>query len=149
MSVTRSDLPIEVYAGNGMVVAMDHLSQPFWEAAKAGRLSVPHCGACGRHRLPPLPFCRHCQSGDMRWRDVAPRAELYSYTVCQTKDRPERPAFIYLPVVVELPDAGRVRLTGNLVGLVLADVRIGMPLSVHWHPVADGWKVPIFRPAAA
>lgn len=138
---------VDVYANDSVVIAMDHLGQPFWEAGKQGRLSVPRCGSCGTFRLPPLPFCAKCQSPAMEWIDAAPVADLYSYTVCQTKGRgPDQPGFTYIPAVVELTDAGRVRLTGNLVGVSTDAVNIGMPLDLFWHPVSDGWMVPIFRP---
>lgn len=138
---------IGVYANGSTVIEMDHIGQPFWEAGKEGRLCVPRCGSCGTFRLPPLPFCAKCRSGAIEWVDLELQAELYSYTLCQTKARSaEEPGFVYIPVVVELPAGQHVRLTGNLIDVNPGDIRIGMRLEIIWHPIADGWKVPIFRP---
>jgi hypothetical protein len=50
-------------------------------------------------------------------------------------------------VVVNLPDAPGVRLVSNVVGVDPAEVAIGTDLIVDFHPIADGWLLPVFRVA--
>jgi len=52
-----------------------------------------------------------------------------------------------VPVVVNLPDAPGVRLVSNVVGVDPAEVAIGTDLIVDFHPIADGWLLPVFRVA--
>lgn len=144
-----NNVEIGVYSNAESRIAMDHWTQPFWEAGKEGRLMVPRCTSCSTFRLPPLPFCGACQSQGVDWINVPGRAELFSYTVCHRKAiSPDIPAMSYIPVVVEIPDAGGVRLMGNLIDVDLDKLHIGMPLDLFWHPIADGWRYPIFRPAS-
>lgn len=138
---------VTVFATEATPIATDPWTLPYWEGGKADELRIARCTQCGTFRMPPLPFCAHCHSQGVEWVKSDGRAELYSYTVCPMKEKPGEPRKIFIPVVVEIPDAGRVRLTGNLVDVRPAELRIGMALQTHWLPIADGWKFPVFRPA--
>jgi len=48
-------------------------------------------------------------------------------------------------VVVELDEAGGVRLVGNLTGCNAEDIEIGMDVVVEWTDICDGWVLPNFR----
>ena len=50
-------------------------------------------------------------------------------------------------MVVDLPDAPGARLVTNVVGVDPADVSIGTELTVDFHPISDGWLLPVFRVA--
>ena len=34
----------------------------FWEGLRARKLLLQACGACARHRFPPMPSCPYCGS---------------------------------------------------------------------------------------
>lgn len=122
-------------------------TEPFWQAASAHRLVVPRCGACGRHRMPPSPFCPRCRSQAVEWREHDGRGELYSYTVIRHAVIPDvRDALPLIAAVVELHDADHVRLVGNLLDVEPEDVRIGSPVALSWYDVRDGDAVPCFHP---
>lgn len=132
--------------GEFITFTMNAWTEPFWQATKERRLVVPRCGACGIFRLPPGPFCPHCQSQTVEWVAPGGRGVLFSYTLCHKSPFPGKVAdFTYAPAVIELPDAGNVRLVGNIVDMVPDDIRIGMELEVGWSPTRDGWAVPVFR----
>ena len=48
---------------------------------------------------------------------------------------------------MDLPDAPGARLVTNIVDVDPAEVAIGTDLSVDFHPIADGWLLPVFRVA--
>lgn len=121
------------------------VTEPFWQAAKEGRLAAPKCGNCGRFRLPPTPYCPECQSPDTEWVELSGRAEVYSFAVVH--GFPGLPDVTLVPVVVDLPDAPGARLVSNIVGTEPDQVRIGMRLVVDFHPISDGWRLPVFRAA--
>jgi uncharacterized protein len=47
-------------------------------------------------------------------------------------------------VLVDLEEG--LRVVSNLTDVASADVRIGLPVEVHYVPTADGPTVPVFRP---
>ena len=134
--------------GEHIHIAVNETTQPFWDATKDERLVAPRCGDCHRFRMPPSPFCPHCQSKAIDWVELSGKGEVFSYTVCLKPPFPGE-VFPFVPVVVSLPDADGVRLISNVVGVEIADVHVGMKVKVAWNPITDGWKVPIFEVDAA
>jgi uncharacterized OB-fold protein len=89
---------------------------PFWEYAARGELRVQACAGCGELRFPPRPCCPHCQSFEAEWRRVSGRGRVWSYVVPHPPLLPGYAGLApYNVVVVELDEAPRVRLVGNLV----------------------------------
>jgi uncharacterized OB-fold protein len=56
-------------------------TQPFWEAAAAGRLLFKRCLACGEPHHCPRPICPFCGSDRTEWRDALGRGTVHSYSV--------------------------------------------------------------------
>ncbi|MER5854501.1 MULTISPECIES: Zn-ribbon domain-containing OB-fold protein [Streptomyces] len=89
---------------------------PFWEYAARGELRVQACADCGELRFPPRPCCPHCQSFASQWRPVSGRGRVWSYVVPHPPLLPDYAAQApYNVVLVELEEAPRIRLAGNLV----------------------------------
>jgi len=128
---------------SAVTIATDPSTEPFWQAARERRLVAPRCADCGRFRLPPTPFCPHCQSTAVDWTELSGRAVVYTFTV--VRGYPGLPDITLVPAVVDLPDAPGARLVTNVVGCDPADVAIGAELTVDFHPVSDGWLLPVFR----
>ncbi|GAB2857369.1 Zn-ribbon domain-containing OB-fold protein [Nocardioides pacificus] len=133
-------LPTEV-----VQITTNPVTEPFWQAAKERRLVAPRCTSCSTFRLPPTPYCPECQSDGVEFVELSGRAEVYSFAVVH--GFPGLPDVTLVPVVVDLPDAPGARLVSNLVGVDPADVAIGMQLVVDFHPIQDGWLLPVFRVA--
>ncbi|MFF0082362.1 Zn-ribbon domain-containing OB-fold protein [Streptomyces canus] len=94
----------------------DTTGAPFWEHAARGELRVQACADCGELRFPPRPCCPHCQSFAEEWRPVSGRGRVWSYVVPHPPLLPDYAAQApYNVVVVELEEAPRIRLVGNLV----------------------------------
>ncbi|GGN14750.1 Zn-ribbon domain-containing OB-fold protein [Streptomyces fuscichromogenes] len=96
--------------------AIDTDGAPFWEYAARGELRVQTCADCHEPRFPPRPCCPHCQSFASEWRPTSGRGRIWSYVVPHPPLLPEYAAQApYNVVVVELDDAPRVRMAGNVV----------------------------------
>ncbi|MEU8957440.1 OB-fold domain-containing protein [Streptomyces sp. NPDC048518] len=97
---------------------VDDDGAPFWTYAARGELRVQACAEapCGELRFPPRPCCPHCGSFDSEWRRMSGRGRIWSYVFPHP---PLLPAYAeqapYNAIVVELADAPRIRLVGNLV----------------------------------
>jgi uncharacterized OB-fold protein len=126
----------------------DRWTQPFWDAAREGRLAAPRCASCGSFRMPPTPFCPHCRSQEIDWVTLSGKGVLYSYTTVARAIVPEAADHVpYVAAVIELPDAGGVRLVSNMVECEIEQLAIGMPVTVLFDGLPDGVAVPRFRPA--
>ena len=132
-----------VRPGETVRISTDPATEPFWQAAKEGRLVAPRCASCATFRLPPMPFCGECQASEFDWIELSGEAEVYSYAVIH--GYPGNPDLLLVAAVVDLPDAPGARLVTNIVGVDPADVSIGMRLAVDFTPIADGWQLPVFR----
>jgi uncharacterized protein len=129
--------------GEQVRIAVNKDTEPFWQAAKEGRLAAPQCADCGAFRLPPTPFCPACQSTAVNWVELSGDATVYSFAVVH--GIPGAPGLMLVAAVVDLPDAPGARLVSNIIDIAPADVSIGMPLRVDFSPIADGWMLPVFR----
>jgi uncharacterized OB-fold protein len=133
--------------GDRVLISTDNDTEPFWLAAKEGRLTACQCADCGTFRMPPTAYCPNCRSKAKAWPDLPGTGTVYSYVVCNRSPYPDLPDFTYVPVVVDLDGAPGARLVTNLVDVDPAEVKIGMKVAVEFNPIRDGWKLPIFRPA--
>jgi uncharacterized OB-fold protein len=124
-------------------ITTDAWTEPYWQAAKEERLVAPRCSSCGAHRFPPTPFCPECRSQDLDWVQLTGPASVFSYSV--VRGLPGEPELTIVPVVVEFADAPGVHVVSNVVDVDPGHVHIGMPLEVAFAPIADGWKLPVFR----
>jgi uncharacterized OB-fold protein len=124
---------------------LDDLNRPFWTGGEHGELQMLRCGGCGYWIHPPSPRCPVCFETDVAADTLSGRAVLHTYTVNHQAWIPgiDLP---YLVAIVELPEQEGLRLTTNLVGCEVDDVRIGMPLEVVFEHHDDVW-LPLFRPA--
>ncbi|MFC8277824.1 Zn-ribbon domain-containing OB-fold protein [Streptomyces sp. NPDC057271] len=95
---------------------VDEDGAPFWEYAARGELRIQGCADCGELRFPPRPCCPHCQSFAAEWRPMSGRGRIWSYVLPHPPLLPDYAAQApYNAVVVELVDAPRIRLVGNVV----------------------------------
>ena len=112
-------LPIPVPEPNG-------LSAPYWEGVRREALMVQRNPLTGVFQFPPQWIAHDTQTFNIEWVEVAPKGVIYSWTRAW---HPVHPALKdvgpYIIVVVELPQAGRVRMLGNLLGDPRQPVEIG------------------------
>jgi uncharacterized OB-fold protein len=90
--------------------------------------------------------CAGCRAPESRFERVSGRGRVFSYTIVH---HPVHPALAdrvpYNVALVELPDAGNVRLVSNLVDVPPAEVRIGLEVEVVFEDVDDELTLPRFR----
>jgi len=124
-------LPIPVPERNG-------LSTPYWQALRGGMLKVQRNPRTGAFQWPPQWIAYDDQGFELDWVEVAPRGVIYSWTRVWHPVHPAlRDACPYIVVVVELPQAGNVRMLGNLLGDPRQDVPIGADVEAVFEHHAD------------
>jgi uncharacterized protein len=131
----RFDLPVP-----------DADSQPFWDAARDGRLLVQRCGACALVYAYPRPFCPACWSEDVAWVQAGGSGTFYTWSVVHRNDLPPFGERVpYCAAVVDLDEGPRMMT--NLVDYVEADLAVGMAVEVTFRRETDEITLPVFRPA--
>ena len=109
------------YMPEGMPLpAPNELDAPFWEGAKNHKLLVQHCPKCGTFQFGPEWICYNCRSAEVGWHECSGKGTVYAF---ERVWHPVHPAVKdrvpYLIVLVELPDAGNVRMVGNSICICL------------------------------
>lgn len=122
----------------------DGETEPYWRAAREGKLLVPRCSACDRAFWYPRLSCPRCWSDRIEWTEASGRGTIYSYTVIAHNDVP--PFRDWLPYVVALVDLEEgVRMVTNVVGCEPRDLRVGLPVEVVFERIDDEITLPKFR----
>lgn len=117
----------------------DGVAAPYWAGLRDGVLRVQRCAACGTWQFGGEWLCHHCHAWDPAWVEVLPQGRIYSW---ERVWHPVHPALKdhgpYLAVVVDLPQAGGLRMVGNLLGDPMQPVLIGADVVGVFEPHAGG-----------
>jgi len=99
-------------------------STEYWSQARAGRLVVRRCTACGQRHFPPRHLCPACWSADLEWIETSGIGTVYTFTVMH---RAPSPAFAgQTPYVVALVDLEEgPRMMANIVGAGAREIALG------------------------
>ena len=57
------------------------LSQPYWDALKAGRLTFQRCRKCSHAWLPPRAECPECLAGEPEWTEASGKGRVISWVI--------------------------------------------------------------------
>jgi uncharacterized OB-fold protein len=149
--------PVQYRGMTLLVPDNDSEWKEFYEHARAHRLVVRKCSACGLLRYPPTHACPWCMALAWTWQEVSGRGTIYSYEIVVHAIQPGfKDATPYPVVLVELdeqrgqptPDEA-LRVIGNLVtpdGAMEAEknVAIGARVRVVFHDLAEHLALPQF-----
>jgi acetyl-CoA acetyltransferase/uncharacterized OB-fold protein len=119
----------------------------FWTSGADGQLRIQGCSDCSTFVHPPVPICPVCRSRSSEPTPVSGRATVVGYTINQHQWTPALPP-PYAIAVVALAENPDVRLTTNIVGCDVDDVRIGLDVAVRFEHHDDVW-LPMFEPTGA
>jgi uncharacterized OB-fold protein len=120
------------------------VSQPYWDAARQGKLVYQRCRSCRAISPRPVARCGRCAGGELAWETSSGRGTLYSWTVVW---RPQHPSFRvpYAPAVMAVEE-GWWLLT-SIVDSTPEALTEGLPLEVVFHPIGSDVWLPYARPA--
>ncbi|RHW26355.1 hypothetical protein D0Z08_14905 [Nocardioides immobilis] len=111
--------------------------EPYWSAAREGRLVLARCSVCGATPWMPRPFCSTHPRAVVEWIETGGRATIYSWTTVMKGEGVFKDSSPYVLAVVELEDGPRI-----LTNVVTGDdehLCIGQPVSaVFDHRAAGG-----------
>ncbi len=122
-----------------MEPAINMETEVYWEGAKAGKLLLKKCNACGKTHFYPRAICPHCQSGDTTWYEASGKGKIYTYSVMRRTEIPYAIAYITL-------DEG-VTMMSNLVECDFDALAVGQAVEVVFRDTEGDQALPVFRPA--
>ncbi|MDD9983628.1 MAG: zinc ribbon domain-containing protein [Gammaproteobacteria bacterium] len=64
------------------------LTEPFWAAAREGRLLIQRCRACGRAVFYPRGLCPHCWAEALDWEEASGAGRLRSFSLVRKPGHP-------------------------------------------------------------
>lgn len=119
--------------------------RPYWEAAKQHRLVLPRCDDCAKVIFPIGPTCPHCGSNKSTWTEMSGRGRVHNYVVYHKPWVPYyKDKVPYAVVQVEIEEGPR--LTTNLIGVPVRDVKIGMEVEAAWEDLTPDVTLIQFKP---
>jgi hypothetical protein len=113
-------------------------NQPFFDAAREGRLLLKRCLACAEVHYYPRATCPFCASPRTEWVAAQGRGRIYSFSVMRRAAEPYAIAYVTL-------EEGVTMLT-NLVDCDFDRLRIGDPVRLVFKRAAGGESIPMFTP---
>lgn len=117
--------------------------QPFWDAARDGKLSFQQCHQCSFIRWPAAGVCPECLSREASWVDVEGSGTVWSNVVYHRAYAPTfKDEIPYAVGLVEL-DCG-VRLVTRLVDVEPGTDIVGARVTVRFAPLGEHGVVPVF-----
>jgi uncharacterized protein len=124
------------------------VNQPFWDGAKAGKLTMQKCKDCGSWVFCPRPVCGDCSSDKLEWVQLSGRGKVFSFTVIREVVgqalRGFAPDIPYVTAWIDLDEGPR--FCSNIIAPV-DSVKIGMDVQVVFEDTGDGITLPKFKPA--
>ena len=116
---------------NGAPPLISDVSRPWWDALARHTIAMQQCRSCDAWVFYPRPFCTSCGSHELEWRQVEPRAMLFTYTIAH---HAVAPAFAHLsrPILAIAELTNGVRVPTTIEADAARDLNIGMALTPHF-----------------
>ncbi|MFQ5342242.1 MAG: Zn-ribbon domain-containing OB-fold protein [Anaerolineae bacterium] len=120
-------------------------TEPFWNAAREGRLLIQRCQDCRQHIFYPRLRCPFCLSERIDWVESSGRGAVYTFSVVQNNPPSAFAEDVPFVIAIVRLEEG-VQMMTNIVGCDPADVCCEMPVQVTFEQVSDELTLPKFRP---
>lgn len=125
-------------------------TEPFWAAAKEGRLTYQQCTDCQTVVFTPRLVCTSCGSDHLTYHDSSGEGEIYTFTVVRQNRNPVFAEMgAYVLAWVDLDEG--FRMLSNIVGAAdpTREISVGQRVRVEFEPQESGdYPIPVFRPIA-
>ena len=123
-------------------------AEPFWAAARDGRLVIQRCPACGHVQHYPRPWCTNCLHDAPEFVESSGEGTIYTFTVIRRSAVPAFAARVpYVLAFVDLDEG--VRMVTNIVECDPDSVRIGQRVRARFEPIDDERTIVLFAPVAS
>ncbi|NOZ50340.1 MAG: Zn-ribbon domain-containing OB-fold protein [Chloroflexi bacterium] len=123
----------------------DPWTEPYWTAARQGKLLIQRCKTCHHYVFYPRLVCPHCGADALAWVEATGKGVIYTYSV--VTNNPPSAFMADLPFVIAVVQlAEGVRMMANIVDCDSAALHCDMPVEVTFEARSDEITLPQFRP---
>jgi len=120
------------------------LCEPFWEAARDGRLMIQFDPVVKKYQFYPRSVSIYTGRRNLEWREVSGKGSLYSFTDIHVAPPGFEDLAPYMIGVIELDEG--VRMMTPLQGITMEDAALSMRMRVCWQKLSDEITFPAFEP---
>jgi uncharacterized protein len=120
-------------------------SAPFWQATREKKLILQYSKESGKFQFYPRPLSIYSGTRDLEWRESSGLGEIFSFTVVRRSRGPLRGSEPFFIALVTLDEG--VNVMANVVNCSKDDMKIGLRVRPHWHPLSNGMHLLMFEPA--
>lgn len=120
------------------------LCQPFWEAAKDGRLVIQYDPVVEKYQFYPRSVSIFTGRQNLEWREASGKGTLYSFTDIHVAPSGFEDLAPYMIGVIELDEG--VRMMTPLQNVTMDDAALGMRMRICWQKLSDDITFPAFEP---
>ena len=129
------------------------LTQPYWDAAKRGKLAIQRCSACRTYYHLPIDSCPKCvdkPGAKLSFEEVSGKGKIFTHTLVRdTRIQGFADIQPFPVVLVELAEQPFLIHYGNLPENEPSEIKIGTPVELIFVDIGGGFKLPDFRIAKA
>ncbi len=123
-------------------------SQEYWDATREKKLLLQYDKRSARYQFFPRATSIYSgRRGDLEWREVSGKGVVFTFTVARRAREPFRGHEPFLIALVTLDEG--VNVMANVVSCTLDEMKIGLRMKPHWHPLPDGTNLLMFEPDRA
>jgi uncharacterized OB-fold protein len=119
----------------------DNVSDPFWQAAQAGKLLIQRCPVTGRHQWYPRAHSIYAPQATPEWVEASGLGTIFSFSTIHRGNGPVDTPYTCALVMLE----EGVLMLSRLEGIAEEEVHVGMPVAVTFTSLPDGTALPLFR----
>jgi uncharacterized OB-fold protein len=120
----------------------------FWEGCSRHELLIQRCADCAAYQFYPRIMCVVCSGRALQMVRASGRGVLKSFTIVRRAVSEAYAAEVpYVVALIELEEGPT--LMSNVIGCVVDEVCIGMPVEVVFDDWSEGLSIPKFRPFRA
>lgn len=119
----------------------DTISDPFWQAAQAGKLLIQRCRVTGRYQWYPRAHSIYAPETTPEWVEASGRGTVFSFSTIHRGNGPMEGPYTCALVMLE----EGVLMLSRLENMAEEEPQIGMPVAVAFTTLGDGTALPLFR----
>jgi uncharacterized OB-fold protein len=121
-------------------------TNPFWDAAKAGKLVVPRCTACNRVHWYPRLICPHCHSMELEWVEASGEGTLYTFAVQHRAFGPWAEEVPFVTAYIDLNEGDRMlTVLRGVDPNKPEDIKIGSKCRIEFEQASEDVSIPFWR----